>query len=40
MDSDDPIEAISKAVYRDNASLQENKEPKFFEERAILCPTN
>ena len=40
MDSDDPIEAISKAVYGDIASLQENKEPKFFQERAILCPTN
>ncbi|XP_013616958.1 PREDICTED: uncharacterized protein LOC106323364 [Brassica oleracea var. oleracea] len=40
MDSDDPKEAICKAVYGDNASLQENKEPKFFQERAILCPTN
>ncbi|XP_056859714.1 uncharacterized protein LOC130508302 [Raphanus sativus] len=37
---DDPIESISKAVYGDFTSLQENKEPKFFQERAILCPTN
>ncbi|CAN7119900.1 unnamed protein product, partial [Brassica rapa subsp. narinosa] len=37
---EDPIEAISKAVYGDYLSLQENKEPKFFQERAILCPTN
>ena len=37
---EDPIEAICKAVYGDFASLQENKEPKFFQERAILCPTN
>ncbi|XP_056848871.1 uncharacterized protein LOC130499009 [Raphanus sativus] len=38
--SEDPIEAISKAVYGDYVSLQENKEPKFFQERAIICPTN
>ena len=38
--SEDPIESISKAVYGDYLSLQENKEPKFFQERAILCPTN
>ena len=36
MDSDDPIEAISKAVYGDNASLQENKELKFFQERYFM----
>ncbi|KAF8092050.1 hypothetical protein N665_0426s0008 [Sinapis alba] len=36
----DPIEAISKAVYGDYLSLQEYKEPRFFQERAILCPTN
>ncbi|CAF1928620.1 BnaC05g22000D [Brassica napus] len=39
-DADNPIEAISKAIYGDFASLQQNKEPKFFKERAILCPTN
>ncbi|KAF8118673.1 hypothetical protein N665_0003s0048 [Sinapis alba] len=37
---EDPIEAISKAVYSDYLSLQEYKEPRFFQERAILCPTN
>ncbi|CAN7131656.1 unnamed protein product, partial [Brassica rapa subsp. narinosa] len=37
---EDPIEAICKAVYGDFVALQENKEPKFFQERAILCPTN
>ncbi|KAF8100728.1 hypothetical protein N665_0218s0066 [Sinapis alba] len=40
MDSDEPIEAISKAVYSDIISLQKNKDPKFFQQRAILCPTN
>lgn len=40
LDSTDPIEAISKAVYGDVSSLQGNKSPKFFQERAILCPTN
>ncbi|CAN6990246.1 unnamed protein product, partial [Brassica rapa subsp. trilocularis] len=39
-DSNDPIEAISRAVYGDCSSLQENKEAKFFQERAIICPTN
>ncbi|XP_048599584.1 uncharacterized protein LOC106373031 [Brassica napus] len=39
-DGDDPIESISRAVYGDVVSLQQNKEPKFFQERAILCPTN
>lgn len=38
--SDDPIEAISKAIYGDSATLHEKKEAKFFQERAILCPTN
>lgn len=40
LDVDDPIESIGKAVYGDTISLQQNKEPKFFQERAILCPTN
>ncbi|XP_056855468.1 uncharacterized protein LOC108807616 [Raphanus sativus] len=39
-DVDEPIEAISKAVYGDVVSLQHNREAKFFQERAILCPTN
>ena len=39
-DVDDPIESISKAVYGDVFSLQQDKQPKFFQERAILCPTN
>ncbi|KAF8050555.1 hypothetical protein N665_1942s0005 [Sinapis alba] len=39
-DSNDPIEAIRRAVYGDCSSLQENKEAKFFQERDILCPTN
>ena len=39
-DADNPIEAISKAIYGDFASLQQNKDPKFFQERDILCPTN
>ncbi|KAF8117428.1 hypothetical protein N665_0010s0005 [Sinapis alba] len=39
-ESNDPIEAIRKAVYGDSSSLQGNKNPKFFQERAILCPTN
>ena len=39
LDADDPVEAISAAVYGDATSLQQ-KDPKFFQERAILCPTN
>lgn len=39
-DSDDPIESISKAVYGNYESSQVNKEPKFYQERAIMCPTN
>lgn len=39
LDIDDPIEAISTAVYGDSTFLHE-KEPIFFQERAILCPTN
>ncbi|KAJ4910556.1 P-loop containing nucleoside triphosphate hydrolase protein [Raphanus sativus] len=39
-DSEDPIEAISTSIYGDTASLHEKKEAKFFQERAILCPTN
>ncbi|KAF8105368.1 hypothetical protein N665_0158s0050 [Sinapis alba] len=35
-ESNDSIEAISKAVYGDSSSLQGNKSPKFFQERAIL----
>ncbi|XP_048616724.1 ATP-dependent DNA helicase PIF2-like [Brassica napus] len=39
-DSDDPIASISKEIYGDATTLQQNKDPKFFQERAILCPTN
>ena len=38
--NDNPIEAISEAIYGDSTSLHENKEANFFQERAILCPTN
>ncbi|KAF8083899.1 hypothetical protein N665_0746s0001 [Sinapis alba] len=40
LDSAEPIEAISKAVYDDIHSLQVNTDPKFFQQKAILCPTN
>ncbi|XP_056855859.1 uncharacterized protein LOC130505286 isoform X1 [Raphanus sativus] len=40
MDANDPIESISKEVYGDATALQEQKDPIFFQERAILCPTN
>lgn len=40
LDSKEPIKAISKAVYGDTLSLQELKDPKFFQQRAIMCPTN
>ena len=40
MDTNDPIESISKEVYGDATALQQQKDPIFFQERAILCPTN
>ncbi|CAN6906825.1 unnamed protein product, partial [Brassica oleracea] len=40
MDPKDPIETISHAIYGDTDSLRGMKDPKFFQERAILCPTN
>lgn len=40
MDTDDPIESISKEVYGNATALQQQKDPIFFQERAILCPTN
>ena len=40
MDPNDPIETISLAIYGDTDSLKGIKDPKFFKERAILCPTN
>ncbi|KAF8116963.1 hypothetical protein N665_0013s0022 [Sinapis alba] len=40
LDANEPIEAISKAVYGESYSFQGNMNPKFFQERAILCPTN
>ncbi|KAF8100750.1 hypothetical protein N665_0218s0088 [Sinapis alba] len=39
-DADEPIQAISKAVYGDSISLEENKGPKFFQQKVNLCPTN
>ncbi|XP_056841745.1 uncharacterized protein LOC130494924 [Raphanus sativus] len=39
-DAEFPLESISKEIYGDVISLQQNKYPKFFQERAILCPTN
>ncbi|XP_056844630.1 uncharacterized protein LOC108830702 [Raphanus sativus] len=39
-DCNDPIEAICERIYGTATSLHEKKEPKFFQERAILCPTN
>ncbi|KAL9293419.1 putative DNA helicase [Arabidopsis thaliana] len=39
-DANDPIEAITKAVYGDLDLLQPNNDPKFFQQRAILCPRN
>lgn len=38
--SSDPIEAICREIYEDPTKLQTEKEPSFFQERAILCPTN
>uniref|UniRef100_A0A1J3EKZ2 ATP-dependent DNA helicase n=1 Tax=Noccaea caerulescens TaxID=107243 RepID=A0A1J3EKZ2_NOCCA len=37
-DEEEPIESISRKIYGDSSSLQENKDPKFFQGRAILCP--
>ncbi|KAL9299437.1 putative DNA helicase Pif1 [Arabidopsis thaliana] len=39
-DANDPIEAITKAVYGDLDLLQPNNDPKFFQQKAILCPRN
>ncbi|XP_010484804.1 PREDICTED: ATP-dependent DNA helicase PIF1-like [Camelina sativa] len=39
-EADDPIEAISREVYGDPTKLKDEKDPKFFQKRAILCPTN
>ncbi|XP_010507012.1 PREDICTED: ATP-dependent DNA helicase PIF1-like [Camelina sativa] len=38
--ADDPIEVISREVYGDPKCLKDNDDPNFFQERAILCPTN
>ncbi|CAN7004985.1 unnamed protein product, partial [Brassica rapa subsp. trilocularis] len=40
MDPKDPIETISRSIYGDTDSLRGMKDPKFFQQRAILCPTN
>ncbi|KAL0704043.1 hypothetical protein Bca4012_070468 [Brassica carinata] len=39
-DCNDPIEAISEEIYGTTTSLHEKKDANFFQERAILCPTN
>ncbi|EOA16073.1 hypothetical protein CARUB_v10004206mg [Capsella rubella] len=39
-ESTDPIEAITREVYGDPMCLKDKKNPIFFQERAILCPTN
>ena len=40
MDQEYPIETISHAIYGDADSLRGIQDPKFFQQRAILCPTN
>jgi len=37
-EGDNPIESIIKAVY--GTSFAEERDQKFFQDRAILCPTN
>ncbi|EOA12317.1 hypothetical protein CARUB_v10007951mg, partial [Capsella rubella] len=39
-DVEDPIEAISREIYGDVKALKEINDPKFFQQRAILAPTN
>ncbi|XP_010424538.1 PREDICTED: uncharacterized protein LOC104709662 [Camelina sativa] len=39
-DADNPIESIVRAIYGDPALLHEEKDPKFFQQRAILAPRN
>ncbi|XP_010462780.1 PREDICTED: uncharacterized protein LOC104743390 [Camelina sativa] len=39
-EADNPIQVISREVYGDPKCLKEKKDPLFFQERAILCPTN
>ncbi|EOA29136.1 hypothetical protein CARUB_v10025405mg, partial [Capsella rubella] len=36
----EPIDAISRADYGDLSELQHKTDPKNFQQRAILCPTN
>ncbi|KAG7572528.1 Nucleic acid-binding OB-fold [Arabidopsis suecica] len=38
--ADNPIEAISREVYGDPKLLKDETDPVFFQQRAILCPTN
>ena len=38
--STDPIDSISKEIYGDLKLLEEDKDPDFYQTRAILCPTN
>ncbi|XP_010456594.1 PREDICTED: uncharacterized protein LOC104738054 [Camelina sativa] len=39
-DANDPIEVISREVYGDPKALKDEKDPKFYQERAILYTTN
>ncbi|XP_019096484.1 PREDICTED: uncharacterized protein LOC104767969 [Camelina sativa] len=39
-DSDNPVESIVRSIYGDPALLHEEKDPKFFQQRAILAPRN
>ncbi|KAG7589037.1 hypothetical protein ISN44_As07g013540 [Arabidopsis suecica] len=39
-DADNPIETISREVYGDPKLLKDKNDPVFFQQRAILCPTN
>ncbi|KAG7583453.1 Nucleic acid-binding OB-fold [Arabidopsis suecica] len=38
--AENPIEAISREVYGDPKLLKDKTDPVFFQQRAILCPTN
>ncbi|CAA7014728.1 unnamed protein product [Microthlaspi erraticum] len=38
--SNDPMEVISNEVYSDPDMFEVDKDPRYFQDRAILCPTN
>lgn len=39
-EADNLIETITRIVYGDPTKLKDKKNPRWFQERAILCPTN